>query len=316
MKERPFVPAVLLVVAFLAASRLGPNFMDARYLLESTTLYMEAGLLALAMTFLIVSGNIDLSVGSTLVLCGCVAAKLLESGSGFFPTFLLTVLLGTGIGALNGFVVAKFRLPSFLVTLATMAIGRGAAQAMLGPSSVKLPLGFKGIDQSTLLGLPWPLVIFLGMAVIAGLLLHRTVFGRWVFGLGTNERAALYSGIPIDRVKITVFAMAGLMAALGALLIDSRLGVARYDLAKGIELDAITVAVLGGAAIQGGRGSILGTTLSLFLIMVLKTAMGVSNVKAEYQLTAIGALLILAVVFGNLSTLRRRVRKTPSAESA
>ncbi len=300
MKQRPIVPLVLLVIATVAATRLSPHFLDARYLLDTSTLYVETGLLALAMTLVIVSGNIDLSVGSMLVLTACLVAKLMDSGMGIFPAVIAGMVIGAALGTVNGLLVAKFRLPSFLVTLGMMAVARGAAQAMLGSTSIKLPKGFKGIDQSLVLGLPWPLIIFIFGALLIGLLLHRTVFGRWVFALGTNESASRYAGVPIDRVKVSVFALSGLMAGIGALLMDSRLAVARYDLARGIELDAITVAVVGGAAIKGGKGSILGTTLALFLIMVMRTAMGVASVKAEYQLTAIGALLIIAVLAGNL----------------
>ena len=286
------------------ATRLSPHFLDARYLLDTSTLYVETGLLALAMTVVIVSGNIDLSVGSMLVLTACLVAKLMDGGMGTIPAIIAGMVIGTSLGTVNGLLVAKFRLPSFLVTLGMMAVARGAAQAMLGSTSIKLPKDFKGIDQSLVFGLPWPLIIFVVGAVVIGLLLHRTVFGRWVFALGTNESASRYAGVPIDRVKISVFALSGLMAGIGALLMDSRLAVARYDLARGIELDAITVAVVGGAAIKGGKGSILGTTLALFLIMVMRTAMGVASVKAEYQLTAIGALLIIAVIAGNLDERR------------
>src|ERR1019366_7470247 len=146
---------------------------------------------------------------------------------------------------------------------------------------------------------PVPLVMFLAVAVILGLVLHRTLFGRWVFAIGTNEVASFYSGIPAVTVKVGVFATSGLMAAIAALLMDSRLGVARFDHAQGLELDAITAVLLGGASIFGGRGTILGTVLALFLVAVLRIGMGVANVKAEYQLAVIGTLLVVAVLSGN-----------------
>jgi rhamnose transport system permease protein len=296
MKFRALIPGVLLLLSIILASRLSPHFLDARYLLDTSTLYAEMGLLALAMTLVIISGNIDLSVGSIMVLVACLAAKFFEMGLGIPAVVFLSLIIGSSLGSLNGYLIAKLKLPSFLMTLGTMAIARGAAQAMMGPSSVKLPKAFTGLDQSLVLGLPWPLTIFLLCAVLIGILLHRTVFGRWVTGVGSNEKAALFSGVPVDRVKILVFGLSGLMAAGAALMMDSRYGVARHNFALGIELEAITVAVLGGAAIKGGEGTILGTTFALFLFMVIKTAMGVANVKPEYQLTAIGVLLILAVL--------------------
>ncbi|MEQ1820999.1 MAG: ABC transporter permease [Fimbriimonadaceae bacterium] len=300
MKLRALVPGLLLILSLILASRLSPHFLDLRYLLDTSTIYAETGLLALAMTLVIVSGNIDLSIGSIMVLVACLAAKMSEAGLGIPIVVLGSIGIGVVLGATNGYVIAKLRLPSFLMTLATMAIARGVAQAMLGPKSIKLPKEFVGLDQATVIGMPWPLIIFLAAAIAVGVLLHKSVTGRWIIGLGTNEKAALFSGVPIDRVKVLVFAISGLMAALAGLMIDSRLAVARHDLARGIELDAITIAVVGGAAIQGGEGTILGTTLALFLIMVIKTAMGVANIKAEYQLPVIGALLILAVLADRL----------------
>lgn len=300
MKDRPVAPFVLLVLAVLVAWRLSPGFLDARYLLDSSTLYMEVGLLALGLTLVIASGNIDLSVGSNLALTACLTAILLEKGASVPVGVAFACACGTLLGAFNGVLVASLRLPSFLVTLGTMAAYRGAAQAVMGAESVKLPDGFKGLDQSLVLGVPWPLLVFLAFAVVTGLLLHRTVFGRRVFALGTNESASRYSGLPNERTKVLVFALTGLMCGVSALLMDSRLAVARHDLARGIELDAITVAVVGGAAISGGRGNVFGTVLALLLIVVVRTAMGVANVKPEYQLTVIGALLVLAVLADNL----------------
>lgn len=313
MNLRPLVPAVLVILAYFICARLSPHFNDFRYLLNSSTLYMETGLVALGMTLVIVSGNIDLSVGSIVVLTACLTAKLLETGCPTWAAVLAACAMGTILGAVNGLIVAKLKIPSFLVTLGTMAAYRGAAQAMLGAKSVKLPKPFIGLDMKTLGPLPYPLIIFLFLALGIGLLLHQTVFGRWTFAVGTNERASRYSAVPVDRVKILVFAITGLLCGISALMIDSRLGVARYDLANGIELDAITVAVVGGASIAGGSGTILGTVLALFLIDIMRTGMGVANVKAEYQLTAIGVLLILAVAVQSLSF--RVKRKSANAST-
>jgi ribose/xylose/arabinose/galactoside ABC-type transport system permease subunit len=267
------------------------------------------------MTLVIISGNIDLSVGSNVALTGCVAAKLLQAGHPPIAVVLLGLLTGTFLGALNGVMVAGFRLPSFLVTLGTMAAYRGAAQAMVGANSVKVPEGFTGIQRQLLALVPAPVVVFLVIAVLEGLLLRRTVFGRWVVSIGTNESASRYAGVPVERTKIVTFALAGLMAGLAALMEISQLEVARFDLAKGMELDAITMAVVGGCAITGGKGTIGGTVSALILVMLMKTAMGVANVKAEYQLTAIGVLLLLAVLMGKLDG-KFGGRKTGTATKA
>ena len=294
------VPAVLLVLAFVAGAMQSKYFLDVRYLLDSMTLYVETGLLALGMTFVIISGNIDLSVASMTALVACVTAKLMGSGWSVPAACFTGVGLGLGLGAANGLLVAKMKLPSFVVTLATMAVYRGIAQVLLGASSAKLPASFVGLDMQYLPGhFPIPVAFLLVMALVVALVLHRTLFGRWVFALGTNEVASFYSGLPVATVKVGVFAISGLMASFAALLMDSRLGVARFDHARGLELDAITAVLLGGASIFGGRGSAFGTILAVFLVAILRIGMGVANVKAEYQLAVIGTLLVVAVLSGN-----------------
>jgi rhamnose transport system permease protein len=306
------VPAVLIIVVLFVGHQLSSKFLDFHYLLDNSTVYMETGLIALGMTMVIISGAIDLSVGSNLILTSCLTAKLMEKGWGIPASIAAACCIGAFLGFINGVLVAKLKLPSFLVTLGTMAAYRGTAQAMMGASSVKLPKGFVGLDEKLLWGIPWPVVIFLIFALVAGFLLHQTVFGRWTFALGTNQSASKYSGIPNDRVTILLFTILGLLCGIGALLIDSRLGVARYDLAQGLELDAITVAVVGGAAITGGTGTMLGTVLALFLIDLMHSAMGMAKLKSEFQLTAIGILLIVVVLCMN-ATQFLKFRTKPAA---
>ena len=305
------VPAILLVLAFFAGAAQSKFFLDPNYLLDSSTLYVETGLLALGMTFVIVCGQIDLSVASMAALVACVVAKLMERGISIPVSCGVGIGLGLLLGGINGVLVAKMKLPSFVVTLATMAAYRGIAQVLMGAASTKLPASFIGIDMQYVgKHIPVPLVVLLAVAVILGLVLHRTLFGRWVFAIGTNETASFYSGLPVVAVKVSVFALSGLMAALAALLMDSRLGVARFDHAHGLELDAITAVVLGGASIFGGRGTVLGTILALFLVAVLRIGMGVANVKAEYQLAVIGTLLVVAVLSGNVVTRLSATRRS------
>ncbi len=296
------IPAILLVCAFIAGAMQSKYFLDVRYLLDSSTLYVETGLLAIGMTFIIVSGNIDLSVASMTALVACVTAKLMASGWSIPAGCAAGLGLGLVLGGFNGILVAKVKLPSFVVTLATMAVYRGIAQVLLGAESAKLPANFVGLDIMHLPGhVPLPLVIFLIIAVILGVVLHRSLFGRWVVAIGTNESASYFAGLPTAAVKISVFALSGFLAAVAALMMNSRLGVARFDDARGLELDAITAVVLGGASIFGGKGTMLGTVLALFLVAVLRIGMGVADVKAEYQLAVIGTLLVVAVLAGNLS---------------
>ena len=296
------IPAILLFLAFIAGAMQSKYFLDVRYLLDSSTLYVETGLLAIGMTFVIISGNIDLSVASMVALVACVTARMMGSGMSIPVSCLTGLGLGVVLGGFNGLMVAKVKLPSFVVTLATMAVYRGIAQVLLGAESAKVPTSFVGLDMMHLPGhVPVPLVIMLLVALGLGVVLHRSLFGRWVVALGTNEKASFYAGLPTAQVKVMVFALNGLLAALAALLMNSRLGVARFDDARGLELDAITAVVLGGASIFGGKGTMLGTVLALFLVAVLRIGMGVADVKAEYQLAVIGTLLILAILAANLT---------------
>ena len=309
MKRPELIPAILTILVVSFFWKISPDFRDVQYLLANTSIFAETGLLAIGLTLIIISGNIDLSVGSSLVLTSCLVAKFSHDGTPVFVSIVMALVIGTLLGTINGLLITIGKLPSFLVTLATMALYRGVAQAMMGPESAKVAHSLKGIDRSDFHGLPYPFIIFIACAFLVALILHRMILGRWLFGIGTNKEAAHYTGFPVNRATISAFAITGFLIGISALLMDSRLGVARHDLAKGIELDAITIVVAGGTAIIGGKGTMIGTVLSWLLIYFVKTGMGVNNLKAEYQLTIIGVILVLSVfsqqIADQISTNRR-----------
>lgn len=297
------VTFLILLIVFAVSAMLSPYFLDGRYLFDSTSAYIEIGILALAMTFVIISGNIDLSVASGLALVAVVTAMLhVQLGLPMELVIVLSLGFGALLGLFNGLLVVKLGLPSLAVTLGTLALYRGVAQVLLGDHSLSgFPEWFVGMDFIKAGGLvPLPLILFSGLAVLFGLVLHKTVFGRYLYAIGANEAAARYAGIPVDRVKLAVFVISGLMMSVGALLMVSRLGVARYDLAIGDELAVVTTVVLGGVHIYGGRGALFGAVLALFVIGFLSTGMGVANIRSENQLVVIGLLLLIAVLLGNL----------------
>jgi rhamnose transport system permease protein len=305
-----FVVTLLLVLAFIGGSLATPYFLDSNFLIKQAMLYVEIGMLALGLTLIIISGNLDLSVAANLAMVSCVMAYLHAKMGISFP---IALLLGVGLGVLgglfNGVLVTRFGLPSLTVTLGTLALFRGIAQILVGDHSIQdFPAYFLGIDRTMLPGtsIPIPFVIFGVTALLLGILLHSTAFGRWLYAMGTNERAAHFAGVPTKRVKLIIFTLAGLLSSVAALMLTSRLLVARYDHARGWELDAITAVVLGGTSIAGGRGTIYGTVVALLLIAVLRTAMGVANVKVEAQLAVVGALLVIAVIVSNLLSRKRR----------
>jgi rhamnose transport system permease protein len=304
---RELVVVILLPLTFLVNARLSPYFLDPAYLLSDTSQYMEAGIAALALTFIIISGHIDLSVASNMALVACATASLhARLGVPMEAAIPIGLLLGGLLGLFNGLLIAGFRLPSLTVTLGTFALYRGIAQILLGDQSIsRFPEWFVGMDYRMIGPVPLPLLIFLTLAILFALILHRTLAGRWIYALGANPTASRLSGIPVRRATIALFAFSGFCAGLAGLMMASRLNVARYDMATGLELDAITAVVLGGTDIFGGRGTIFGTVLALFLIGILRSGMGLANIKIEQQLVAIGALLIVSIALPNLLQRRR-----------
>lgn len=295
------IAALLLAVGFTLAAALLPRFLDADYLLDRSTIDMEAGLLAIAMTFVIGAGHIDLSVASMLALTSAIVATLgTTMDVPLLPLVCLAPVIGGVLGAVNGLIVTRLGLPSLVVTLATMAGYRGLAQVLIGDRSVPAPDWFTGFDQLLVAGwVPMPVVVFLVAAVVLSLVLHKTLFGRSVLAIGTNPEAALYSGVPVGRATCGIFILSGAAAGAAAMMTFSRLKVARWDAAAGMELDVITAVVLGGASIFGGRATVIGSAIALVLIFVLHTAMGLKNISLQIQNGAVGGLLIVAVLLSS-----------------
>jgi rhamnose transport system permease protein len=294
---------LLLAAAFAVGAMLNSHFLDPGFLLDSTSLYMEVGVMALTMTLVIISGNIDLSVASNLALTAVTCAKLHADAHVPMPLLIfLAPVLGGLLGLFNGVMIIALGLPSLTVTLGTLALYRGLAQVMAGDHSIgKFPDWFVGIDYRTVGIVPLPLIIFLVLAAITGLVLKKTVFGRCVYALGTNEAAARFSGLRVNRVKLTVFVLSGVASGIGSMMMLSRLSVARWDLSLGDELAVITAVVLGGTDIFGGRGSILGTVIALFLLGIIRQGMGLANIAADNQLAVTGSLLVASVLLARLS---------------
>lgn len=314
--KHEFIVTALFLMAVLVGPLLSPYFADARFLLESSTLYTELGLLALGLTLVIATGNIDLSPASNLALCGCICAKLCAAHWGAPAAAIASMAVGGAMGFFNGALVAYARMPSVLVTLATLALYRGIAQALMGANSVAIPESLAGMDRIFLgkTAVPAELMLFLLSALGLSVMLRKTVFGRRILAVGSNARASELSAVPVQHVTIGVFTFLGVLAGLGGVLIISRLGVARFDHARGLELGAITAVVLGGTSIAGGRGSVFGTVMSVFLMAAVQTGMGLANVKVEIQMMVIGFVLIAALTFsGTKSTLKALI---PSAGTA
>lgn len=310
MSKRPeIVPLALLIVAVIVSTLLSPYFFAWANLRDMTSQFMEEGLMALPMTMVIICANIDLSVGSILGLVSVCFGLRFVAGWPIGLDMLFALVLGSALGAVNGLLVTRLKLPSLVVTLGTLALFRGFAQVLDGDGQVSsYPDWYVGIDQRYIAGLPAPLLIFAACALVFGLVLHRTSFGRLVYAIGSNEEACRFSAISVDRIKLIVFILSGLMSGAGALMITSRLGSSRWDVGLGFELDVITAVVLGGTDIFGGRGSILGTVFALFTIGVVRNGMGLANYNGDEQSMVIGVLLVLSILLPNLIRASGRMR--------
>jgi rhamnose transport system permease protein len=295
--------ALLVVVTFLN-TRLSPYFLNARNLSRTSSDFMELGIMMLPMVFIIITGNIDLSVASTLGMCASFMGLLFNLHVNIWVAVLAALVLGTLGGLLNGYLVARVKLPSLVVTLGTYAFYRGIAYGFLGDqAATNYPASFTYLGQGLLPHtlVPFSVGLFVVLAVIFGLVLHKTTFGRYLFVIGNNQDAAIFSGVPVARIKITIFMVSGLMSALAGVILASRFGSTRPDIGTGLELAVITAAVLGGVDINGGKGSMLGAVLSLTLIGLIRFGMGLKNIQGQVQGIVIGLLLIGAILLPSLA---------------
>lgn len=292
---------VLLLIALAIGSGMSQYFLDARYLLDKTSSYIPVGFMALAMTFVIIAGQIDLSVASGSLLVAVASASAFSHGLPMPLVILLALLFGLLLGMFNGILVAYFNLPSLIITIGTLALYRGLAQGWIGDGKINgFPSWFVGIDYVKLGIIPSPLIVYLAVAAVLTAVLVRSTFGRRVFALGTNESATRYSAIDTARTKLGVFMLSGLSMGVAALVQMSQIRTVDQKQFRSDELLAITAVVLGGTSIFGGRGSIPGTVLALLLLVVVRSAMGVDNVRVENQLAIVGMLLVASVLLTDL----------------
>ena len=310
---------VLLALLVLLLAGFGwaqPGFMSVDALADSTFNFSEKGILALALALLIITGEIDLSIAAILALCSLAMGYAMQAGAGPLGMVLAAFATGGLAGAVNGVLVTHYKLPSIVVTIGTLSLYRGLAMVALGDKAISgYPEVFSTLGNSYVgevvgvrwLALPIEFAILLVAAVAVGITLHRTVLGRRLYAIGANPVAARFSGIQADRYRLALFVFAGLMAALAAILLTGRIGSTRPNIAMGWELDAITMVILGGVAIEGGRGSIVGTMLAVLLLGLFTFAMGMGNVTGIVMSMVIGALLIVSMVLPKLFK-RRMVR--------
>jgi rhamnose transport system permease protein len=294
----------LILLDIFINTRLSPFFLDARNLSRTSSDFMEIGLMMLPMVFIIITGNIDLSVASNMGMSASFMGLLHNNGVNIWVAALAGLLLGTLGGMLNGYLVARVRLPALVVTLGTYAFYRGIAYGFLGDQAARgYPKEFTYLGQGRVFDtlIPFSVALFILLAIVFGLVLHRTTVGRYLYAIGNNENATLYSGVPVARIKFMIYTVSGFMAALAGLILAARFGSTRPDIGTGLELAVITAVVLGGVDINGGKGTMLGAVLSLFLIGLMRFGMGLLNIQGQVQGVVIGLLLILSILLPGIS---------------
>lgn len=285
-------------------ANLSPYYMNSDGLLNATTSFLEKAFLALPMVFILVLGEIDISVGSTVALSSVVMAVSYNNfGMPMGVSILIALLTGTVCGFINGFILTKFKeLAPMIVTLGTLILYRGIATMILkDQASGNFPTWFSEIYWGSIAGIPYMLIAFVVFAVIFGVVLHKTTFGRRVFAIGSNGLASRYSGIQVDKIRLIIYTVTGTMAAVTAIFLTSRMGSTRPNIAMSYELDAIAMVVLGGISTSGGKGRFIGAVISIFIIGFLRYGLGLVNVSSQVMLIIIGALLIGAVMIPNLN---------------
>ncbi len=297
---------LLLLIGVVIGSVLSPFFLSSFNLenaLPSNT--MEIAIMALPMTLIIIAGEIDLSVASLLGLASVVLGLLWQSGHPLWLAIGAALLVGLVAGCLNGLLVTRLALPSLVVTIGTLALYRGLAYVVLGDQAVSnFPTSFTNLGFGTIppgTELPWSGLIFAILVVIFVVVLHVSHLGRQLYAMGNNKEAARFSGINVSRVKLMLFILSGVIAALAGVIFTARFSSARPDNALGFELYVVTVVLLGGVNIFGGRGSLLGVVLAIFIVAVLQDVFNLLNISGDIQSLAIGLLLVLSVLGPNLA---------------
>lgn len=296
---------VLLLIGGVIGSVLSPYFLSSfnlEYALPSNI--MEIAIMALPMTLIIIAGEIDLSVASILGLSSVVLGSLWQSGRPMWLAIGVALLVGLVAGCLNGLLVTRLDLPSLVVTIGTLALYRGLAYVVLGDQAVSnFPVAFTNLGFGTIPGtqLPWSSLIFAILVILFVLVLHFSRWGRQLYAMGNNKEAARFAGINVGRMKLLLFILSGVIAALAGVIFTSRFSSARPDNAVGFELYVVTVVLLGGVNIFGGRGSLLGVVLAIFIVGVLQNALSLVNISGDIQSLAIGLLLILSVLGPNVA---------------
>lgn len=287
------------MVLFVFLSIFSPVFLSVNNLITLLQQITNNMFIALAMTLVIITGGIDLSVGAIVALVGTLSVGLIiNQNVPILLSVLIALLLGATIGAINGFIISKFSLPPFIVTLATMNIARGAAYLYSGGSSLRITEEiFNKIGTIRIFGLiPIPIVYMIVFIFIFSILLSKTKFGTGVYAIGGNREAARLSGINTKRIELLVYTLSGFMAAFAGIVLAARMFSGQPSIGEGYEMDAIAASVLGGVSMSGGKGRVSGTVFGALVIGIVSNGLNLLGVSSFWQLVVMGVIILVAVI--------------------
>ncbi|WP_078435138.1 MULTISPECIES: ABC transporter permease [Bacillaceae] len=303
---RKYGTVIALFVLVLIISIMNSKFLSMYNILNVFRQVSINGLIAFGMTFVILTGGIDLSVGAILALTGMVLGLMVASGTPDLIAIPLVLLLGALLGWFNGVLISKVKLQAFIVTLATMTMFSGITMIIsdgipaMGITENSPILNF--FSQGDILGIPFPMIILLVVFALLLIILQKTVFGRGVYAIGGNEEVARLSSLPTDRIKTSVYIISGVMSALAGVILTSRLSSSQPTAGAGFELDAIAAVVIGGTSLAGGKGRLFGTLIGVLIIGVLNNGLNIIGVSAFYQQFIKGLVILLAVILDRKSS--------------
>lgn len=296
LKSRYALLAGILAAEFILFGFLAPYFLTVGNFLNILRQISEIGMISIPLTFLLLSGHMDLSVGSIVGVCGIVCGMLLRTGQPIALAVLAGIAAGAAVGFVNGVIVGKLKIQAVVVTIGTQVMFRGLCYIMTSGRAVSgYPLSFFVLGSGDILGLPISVLVLAVCYIGAWFILERTYFGRYILAIGNNQNTTRYSGVRVDRVKILLFTFCGVMTAMASVFLISRLSSAEATLGSGYELDIITAALIGGIDINSGSGKLQGTFLGILIIGVLRNGLNLMGLSVIYQSIILGVLLLAAV---------------------
>jgi len=310
---------ILIIGTSIVNGRLSTHFWSYAGIMDALAVFLEKGFMVLSMVFVLIIGDIDISVASITALSSVVMALSYKAGLPMALALIVALAVGAGCGFFNGMLISRVpNISAIIVTLAGSSLYRGIAYILLGDQAVGgFPTWYSYLAWGYLgkTNIPFIIVVFLLCALIYGLILHRSTFGRKLYAIGNNLTAARFSGVPVAKIKQIVFTLNGLMAGVAAIFLTSKLGSSRPNIATGYELEVIAIAVLGGVSPSGGRGGIVGACLALILMRLLRYGMGLKNIPGQVMMVIIGIVLVGVVMIPNLlSSSKRRIKITKLPE--